>query len=127
MRYGWIALLIAAAACGDNLKAPADAAPDMPGTTCGNGVVDSNEQCDEGDQNGTPGGKCKTNCSWTCLDDGFCTDNDPCNGSETCVDHACVTGTPLADGASCGTGKLCRNQACADAACGDSFTTAPNE
>ena len=129
MRHWWIALALSAVfACGDNKKGPEDAgSDDGPTDLCGNGVVEGNEQCDDGDANGTQGARCKTNCTWTCTGDTFCTDNEPCNGEETCVDHACVAGTAEADGASCGTGKLCRNQVCADATCGDTFTTPPNE
>jgi cysteine-rich repeat protein len=57
-----------------------------------------------------------------------CSDSEPCNGVETCVDHACVaaaSGEP--DGTSCGTGKICRNSVCTDGVCGDTFVTAPEE
>jgi cysteine-rich repeat protein len=132
MRTGWIASLVVvvmAAACGDNLKPkdPQDAGIDVPVFLCGNGVIDGTEQCDDGTANGTPGARCTTQCIWTCLDDTWCADTDPCNGAETCVDHACVAGTEQADGTTCGDSKLCRNGACTDAVCGDMFTTAPNE
>ncbi|HEY5950496.1 MAG TPA: DUF4215 domain-containing protein [Kofleriaceae bacterium] len=94
---------------------------------CGNGVIDGTEQCDDGMANGTPNARCTTQCIWTCIDDSWCADTETCNGAETCVDHACVAGTDLADGASCGTAKLCRAGVCTDAVCGDQFVTAPNE
>jgi len=132
MRTGGFAavFVIFIVGCGDNLKPkePQDAGTDGPAVTCGNGVVEDNEQCDDGATNGSPGARCTTQCIWTCLDDTWCTDNEPCNGPETCVDHACV---PAAnnepDGTSCGTGKICRNGACTDGVCGDMFVTAPEE
>lgn len=129
MRIALWGLLAVIAACGDNLKSnvPMDAAPDVPVDTCGDGVVEGVEQCDDGDANGTSGARCTTGCVWVCVTDVVCTDMDPCNGTETCVDHACVAGTALNDGESCGTGKLCRNGACGDASCGDGFVTAPEE
>lgn len=129
MRIALWGLIVVIAACGDNLKSnvPMDAAPDGPAMTCGNGVVEGVEQCDDGESNGAPDARCTTQCIWTCLDDSWCTDNEPCNGAETCVDHACVRGTDEQDGTSCGTDKLCRNGACTDAVCGDGFVTAPEE
>jgi cysteine-rich repeat protein len=130
MRIAVWGLVIVVAACGDNLKSnvPMDAAPpDAPAVKCGNGVVDNNEQCDDGDANGGANARCTTECTWVCIDDSWCADTEPCNGAETCVDHACVAGTASADGDSCGTGKLCRSQVCGDAVCGDQFVTAPNE
>jgi cysteine-rich repeat protein len=130
MRIALWGLIVIVAACGDNLKSnvPKDAAPDdAPALTCGNGTVEGTEQCDDGDANGTANARCTTQCTWVCTDDSWCTDNEPCNGTETCVDHACVPGTPADDGDSCGDGKLCRNQVCSDAACGDTFVTGPDE
>lgn len=128
MRLALLALL-ALAACGDNLKrsVPQDGGPDGPQLMCGNGVVDGTEQCDDGETNGSEGAPCTTQCTWTCLDDTWCTDDEPCNGAETCVEHACVKGTDEADGTTCGDGKLCRNSACTDAVCGDMFVTSPAE
>ena len=124
-----IALVVLLASCGDNKGGGVkqDAGPDAMEFACGNGMVDANEQCDDGDANGGQDARCTTQCTWVCLDDTWCTDNEPCNGAETCVDHACVKGTPEADGVTCGTGRLCRNESCTDSVCGDNFTTAPNE
>jgi cysteine-rich repeat protein len=124
-----IVIGITAWACGDNLQLPRqDAGPDGGiDIKCGNGRLDEHEDCDDGEANGGPGARCDANCRWSCLDDSWCTDGEPCNGEETCVDHACVPGTDLPDGAVCGTGKLCRNAACTDAICGDQFVTGPAE
>ncbi len=128
MRIALWGLLAVIAACGDNLKSnvPMDAAPDAP-SSCGDGVVEGVEECDDGDANGTPGARCTTTCSWVCKEDSWCDDMEACNGVEKCVDHACVAGTPADDGDSCGDGKVCRNSACTDAVCGDGFVTAPEE
>jgi cysteine-rich repeat protein len=136
MRAVGLALAFAfAAACSGNTLAPpgfdfgADDLGDDSGTptTCGNGVVDPGELCDDGATNGAPGDPCRTNCKFACLGAGDCDDQEPCNGAETCVSHACTPGAPLADGTACGTGMICRNQSCGAAVCGDGITTAPEE
>jgi cysteine-rich repeat protein len=132
MRTGWIAVAIVllAAACGDNMKSgdPKDAGADGPKVGCGNGVVEGSEQCDDGAENDNgPNARCNGVCNWVCNLDTDCADIDPCNGAETCVEHRCVAGTEASDGTTCGTAKLCRNGACTDAVCGDTFTTAPGE
>lgn len=128
MRLALLALVVLAA-CGDNLKpsVPQDAGADAQSLLCGDGVIAGSEQCDDGDANGGENARCTTQCQWTCEQDSNCDDQDPCNGAETCVEHACVKGTDEPDGTTCGDGKLCRNSACTDAVCGDAFTTAPGE
>jgi cysteine-rich repeat protein len=112
----------------DDSSTPEAAAP-----VCGNGVVERAEDCDDGAKNGTPGDPCATDCTWVCTPgtvngDPKCDDHEPCNGTETCAaTHTCTPGTPLADGASCGTGKICRAKVCSPAVCGDGFVTAPEE
>ncbi len=130
MRTGRIALVFVClvVGCGDNLKPKEqDAGIDALMPVCGNGVVEGVELCDDGEANGTQDARCTTACRWTCFADTDCADTDPCNGTETCVEHRCVLGTVQDDGTSCGTGKLCRNGACSDAACGDTFVTGPDE
>jgi cysteine-rich repeat protein len=123
-----VLLVVLLCACGDNTKlVTGDAGTDGSQFKCGNGMIDGAEQCDEGDANGGPNARCTTLCVWACLESPECSDNDPCNGEETCTDHRCTIGTELADGTTCGTDKLCRNAACTDSACGDGFITAPNE
>ena len=72
---------------------------------CGNGIVDSGEQCDEGPN----GGPC---CTETC---DFrpagtpCPDGNLCNGDETCSAFGqCVAGTPL----DCNTNNPCTVGSC---------------
>lgn len=122
-----IALFVLLCACGDNAKLAGDAGIDGSQFLCGNGIVDGTEQCDAGDANGTRGAGCTTLCTFECVIDVNCSDDDACNGEEVCADHKCTAGTALADGDSCGTGKLCRNGACTDSVCGDQFVTAPDE
>ena len=120
-----VALVIAA--CGSKNNGSADGGTDAKPLLCGNGTVDPNEDCDDGDNNGGVGHPCNTTCHWACLDDNYCADSEPCNGAETCTDHRCGPGAALADGTSCGTGKICLNAACTSGVCGDGFVTAPEE
>lgn len=103
--------------------------------TCGDGIVDSGEQCDFGTGNGAGTG-CETSCRFSCaMISGSCEDGDACNGVESCGavtvsgqgGQRCVAGTAQSDGTGCGSGRICRNQACTAASCGDGFTTAPEE
>ena len=100
---------------------------DDMGLLCGNGVLDPNEDCDDGTANGSPGDPCNEFCQFVCAGDVNCDDGNACNGAEVCVDHACHAGNPLADGTDCGGGMLCRGGTCVDARCGDGITTAPEE
>ncbi|MDI1443583.1 DUF4215 domain-containing protein [Polyangium sp. 6x1] len=102
------------------------------GETCGNGVVDANEACDDG--NSVSGDGCEADCSYTCdnknpdTGDAKCDDGDPCNGAETCGDdHACAPGVNEVDGDSCGAGKICISGACLDDICGDGFVSQDEE
>lgn len=112
-------------ACGGGAK--------MTPTTCGDGVVDPGEQCDFGSDNGVVAG-CNADCTFSCSGNS-CDDHDPCNGVETCgsVTHngeagqACVAGTPLDDGTSCGTDMICKNASCAMGVCGDGYVTGSEE
>ncbi len=74
-------------------------------TSCGNGALDQGEDCDPSvaPENGCVG------CRWECTDDQGCADGDACNGTETCVDHACVDGTVP----SCDDGDNCTADSCA--------------
>ena len=49
---------------------------------CGNGVVDGEEQCDDG--NDVPKDGCENDCTFSCEADAQCEDGDPCNGLGTC-------------------------------------------
>ena len=80
MRRAAVRVLIACAM----LAAP----PAMAGAVCGDGTVDTGEQCDDG--NLADGDCCSSTCRFealgTACDDGnFCTVNDVCNGLGTCA------------------------------------------
>lgn len=79
--------------------------------TCGNGVVDDGEQCDEG----ASGGACCTGlCTprpsgWTCTSDGAaCTAGASCDGAGACVQHVKPAGAlcRFAENA-CDTAEVC--------------------
>ncbi|HUS32998.1 MAG TPA: DUF4215 domain-containing protein [Kofleriaceae bacterium] len=139
-----VLVVLALVGCGD--KAPSsmpdgntpDAAVDAPdaavtSSSCGNGVVEGTEQCDFG-VDPAAGAGCEANCTFSCSGNS-CDDGDLCNGAELCASvtvdghdgMACTAGTAAAPGTSCGSGKICINNACATGQCGDSFTTAPEE
>ncbi|MBZ0118905.1 MAG: hypothetical protein K8H88_18040 [Sandaracinaceae bacterium] len=75
---------------------------------CGNMIVDEGEDCDDGNTNDADG--CTRMCTFTCVSNAQCSDNNVCNGIETCTlaTHRCQTGT----------GMLCRDtSACTTDTC----------
>lgn len=129
MRYGVALALVLAVGCTSKVKGVDDlgAGGDDMAPPCGNGVVDANEDCDDGPNNGVAGDPCSQSCLFTCVIDANCDDGQACNGAETCVEHVCQAGTPLDDGTSCGSGMLCRGGTCVASRCGDGIVTAPEE
>lgn len=75
--------------------------------TCGDGVIDAPETCDDGDA--TPGDGCSVTCQieecWSCagepsvcaaLGDGSgCDDGDECTQTDTCLAAACIGSNPV--------------------------------
>jgi len=95
---------------------------------CGNGTIDTGEDCDFGTGNG-PGTGCELSCKFSCTKSpDSCPDSEPCNGTETCATvtvsgktgQKCSAGTPLAACAACGTGGVCVASTCKSSVCGDS-------
>jgi cysteine-rich repeat protein len=95
--------------------------------TCGNGVVDELEECDDGDFDDWNG--CTTLCEFTCEADEDCDDLNPCNGKEVCTaDNACDDSAPdLEDGEECGPMRSCWLGICVDDVCGDKVVSADEE
>ena len=102
---------------------------------CGDGMIEGSEQCDLGMLNGTGVG-CNSSCAFDCMTGTDCNKmNNPCNGTATCVANtvmgqmvmACMPGTPLANGAMCGTNMFCVNMNCVAPACGDGVVESPEE
>ncbi|MBL8717669.1 MAG: DUF4215 domain-containing protein [Myxococcales bacterium] len=62
---------------------------------CGNKIIDSGEDCDDGNTDDSDG--CKTDCSFSCKADKDCDDGDLCSGVEKCdvATHKCVAGTAV--------------------------------
>src|SRR5690606_23930018 len=91
-------------------------------TGCGNGVVDGNEDCDDG--NLVDGDGCQATCTWTCTQDEHCNDNDACTGVETCnvATHTCNAGSPPV----CNDNNACTTDSC-DAASGCVNTLIDND
>ena len=70
---------------------------------CGNGVVNTGEQCDDG--NNTAGDCCSATCQF---ETGSCDDGDACTTADTCSAGTCVGGPPLA----CDDANVCTSDTC---------------
>ena len=96
---------------------------------CGDGIVTSPEECDDGVNNGSMG--CDSTCHWVCLSTDparNCAPADPCQGPSTCDDstHSCSTRTPLGDGTSCGSsGQTCQAGHCVSSSCASASDCTP--
>jgi cysteine-rich repeat protein len=139
-------VVIATAACGDNIKLASDAAvPDGKAAVCGNYQVEAGEDCDDGDR--ITDTICDSDCKYTCgngvlddtageacdtaiatgpgscpssCDDGQACTTDVVSGSEcaaACV-HAAVTGAADGDGC-CPAGANANNDDDCTAMCGN--------
>lgn len=93
--------------------------------TCGNGTVESGEDCDDGNLVGGDG--CEPHCVFSCRLSSECDDGEECNGEESCTGHACRPGTPLANGTVCGDGLVCLDGACVSGGCGDGVVAGAEE
>lgn len=80
---------------------------------CGDGNVDPDEECDDGNLEGGDG--CGADCYYECKGDEDCNDGNVCNGLETCdvESHVCLPGEQL----DCDDGDACTEDLC-DAALG---------
>ncbi|NRA35549.1 MAG: DUF4215 domain-containing protein, partial [Polyangiaceae bacterium] len=93
--------------------------------TCGDGAVQSPEECDDANRDADDG--CENDCSWTCVSTDStrdCTRADECEGVSTCDDDAatpmCSTPTQLTDDTLCDSGtKFCKAGVCTAPFCGN--------
>ena len=96
-------------------------------TTCGDGLVDTGESCD--DANTTEGDGCDNDCTFSCADVADCDDGNACDGLESCDTalRTCVDATPPASGTLCDrdanpdTRDICLRSTCVASRCGDAF------
>lgn len=112
------------ASCGTGMVCHASTCTSI---TCGDGKVDTGEECDDGAKNGTAGDPCNATCHFSCKADTDCSNNNACDGAEVCTNHVCGAGTPPAEGSGCGTGKACHSNVCASIMCGDGTVDAGEE
>jgi hypothetical protein len=103
--------LIAISACGDNIKPSAapDSGTDAPGTqtTCGDGVVNGDEDCDGGEC-------CSSECKFLPFNSICRAVNGACDVAEVCdgLSAACPMDARAPNGASCGTNQFCSGGTC---------------
>lgn len=114
--------------CGTGLECK-NGACIAPDAVCGNGILETGEECDFGTGNG-PGTGCETICKFSCTAaPGSCVDMNACHEPPTCapvtVDGKtgmkCMTGATKGDGATCGTGAICLGGVCKLSVCGDGW------
>lgn len=88
---------------------------------CGNGIVEGDEECDDGNQ--VEGDGCTTLCTFTCTVDDDCDDLEPCNGKEVCgPEGVCMPGPGgMSDGEQCDDNASCREGKCVPHACGNGY------
>ena len=83
---------------------------------CGDGALDSPEQCDDGVNNGTLGSCCTTTCTFklsgtACTDDGNPCRDDQCNGASAICQHP-VNSAPCSDAVFCNGADTCSGGTC---------------
>ena len=98
--------------------------------TCGNGTIETGEQCDFGAGNNGPGTGCELDCQFSCqtAPTDSCPGSDPCSASPQKCSPVTVAGHPgqkcaaqpvLAQCASCGGANICVGNVCKANQCGD--------
>ena len=96
------------------------------GPLCGDGNVDSGEECDDS-KNGVEDDGCKDDCTFSCHENAECFNAEQCDGLETCAEvtggKKCEAGTPRDDGFVCQETprKICHEDVCETSTCGDGF------
>ena len=98
--------------------------------SCGDGVVEAPEECDDG--NSVNGDGCDTDCKFSCVSSDptrDCVSTNACVGNGTCDDaqHTCTAGSNVSDGTGCGSAQICVGGTCIAATCGDGFVTPPEQ
>src|SRR5262249_9554371 len=89
---------------------------------CGNGTVESElgEKCDDGDNNGTPGDRCRRDCQLKC-GDGTLDPLEQCDGGQHCTPSCrlmCTHDTDCCAGdANCNRNNTCTRSLCEDGLC----------
>jgi cysteine-rich repeat protein len=75
---------------------------------CGNMIVTSGEDCDDG--NAVDGDGCDNDCTFSCKTDADCDDGDACNGTQSCntSTHICTDAVVV----SCDDGLACTTDSC---------------
>jgi len=95
-----------------------DMVPEIP-PNCGDGDVDDDEECDDGNE--TSGDGCENDCTWTCEGASECDDSD------ACTDDACDTSSHTCshETITCSDSDDCTVDGC-DSSTGCTFTSLPD-
>ena len=98
-------------ACGTNAAGDGDVAPSdagAGGSVCGDGILGSSEECDDGDSNSDARpDACRTSCRLPACGDGVVDSGEECDGTPDCTDDCRVRAT-------CGDGDLTEDEECDD-------------
>jgi len=84
----------------------------IPAETCGNGIVEGTEQCDDGNTNGGDG--CSADCDFEVCGDGILNQGEQCDDGNNVDGDGCSSKCLFENAGTCGDGVLNEGEECDD-------------